>query len=389
MTHFYQKEYEQISERVNFALLGYSAGIYEWNMLDDSAYYSDEWKTMLGLENEEVDSHLSTWANLVYPDDIDAIMQSVQETVKARKKNIETTHRLKHKNGQWIWILGRGLITYDEEGNAIKMVGIHTDITQQKLNELKLKHQAQMIEQTHDSVISTDVNGTILTWNRGSQLLFEYTSDEIIGKHISTLQKEHDETLIEQYIKYLKKHKQLHKEIEVKTKLQKILVIDLSLSLLRDMDENIIGLIGYAQDITQRKKTEKQLEDSNYNFQQYINAMNEIDIALFVVNEDYTVRYMNNTMKKWFGHDTATPCYKIVANLDAPCSFCKLHDVVDKGKKIFYEQVQGGDKTLEIVGTPIKNADGSISKMEIIKDITNDIKVKKILEKFVRASSKS
>jgi len=102
MTQFYKQEYEQISERVNFALLGYSAGIYEWNMLDDSAYYSDEWKTMLGLENEEVDPHLSTWANLVYPDEIDAIMKSVQETVKARKKHIETTHRLKHKNGQWI-----------------------------------------------------------------------------------------------------------------------------------------------------------------------------------------------------------------------------------------------------------------------------------------------
>ena len=86
-------------------------------------------------------------------------------------------------------------------------------------------------------------------------------------------------------------------------------------------------------------------------------------------------------MKKWFGHDTALPCYKIIANLDTPCPYCKLHDVIDKGKKVFYEPVRADDKTLEIVGTPIKNADGSISKMEIIKDVTNEIKAKKVLLK--------
>jgi len=145
-----------LKERMELALLGYNAGVYEWNLLDNSAYYSPQWKEMMGYDKgHELPGILSTWKDRVHPDDIEAIMSNVQATLDAKEEHIETTHRLKHANGQWIWILGRGIIQYDHNGKAFRMVGIHTDITEQKAIQLKVDQQAQIIEHIHESVIST------------------------------------------------------------------------------------------------------------------------------------------------------------------------------------------------------------------------------------------
>ena len=65
--------------------------------------------------------------------------------------------------------------------------GTHTDITEEKELQLKYSHQAQILEQINDSVISMDLEGTIKSWNRGSEKLLGYCSDEMIGKPFTSL----------------------------------------------------------------------------------------------------------------------------------------------------------------------------------------------------------
>jgi len=134
-------------ERIELALLGYRAGVYEWNLLDNSAYYSPQWKEMLGYAGtDDFPAALSAWQERVHPDDIDAVLENVQATLYAKKEYIEAIHRLKHKDGKWIWILGRGMIQYDDEGEAIRMVGIHTDITKIKEHENFIKEQQKFLQ---------------------------------------------------------------------------------------------------------------------------------------------------------------------------------------------------------------------------------------------------
>ncbi len=254
--------YQHSKERMELALLGYNAGVYEWNLLDDSAYYSPQWNEMLGYgKADELPALLSTWKDRVHPDDIEDIMSNVQATLDNKEEHIETVHRLKHKNGQWIWILGRGIIQYDQNGKAFRMVGIHTDITEQKAIQLKVDQQAQIIEQIHDSVISTDLEGYISSWNMGSELLLGYKSSEMIGKHIKLLYLEEDHESLQNNIDILMQKGKQKTEIRLVKKSKEVIFADLSLSLLKDEKGKPIGMIGYAQDITERKKAEDKLRE--------------------------------------------------------------------------------------------------------------------------------
>ncbi len=251
-----------LKERMELALLGYNAGVYEWNMLDNSAYYSPQWKEMMGYDKDhELPAILSTWKDRVHPDDIEAILLNIQTTLDAKKEYIETTHRLKHANGQWIWILGRGIIQYNQNAKASRMVGIHTDISEQKATQLKVDQQAQILEHIHESVISTDLKGNIRSWNRGSEVLLGYKPDEMIGKHITSLYLEEDHESLRENIDILMQKGKCKTEIRLVKKSKKVIFADLSLSLLKDEKGKPIGMIGYSQDVTEQKKAEEKLRE--------------------------------------------------------------------------------------------------------------------------------
>ncbi len=92
--------------------------------------------------------------------------------------------------------------------------------------------------------------------------------------------------------------------------------------------------------------------------------------GVYMVNRDYDTQYVNSVLENEFGPVGGKKCYKYFHDLDAPCSFCNKEEVFT-GKTVHWEwtATQKG-KTYDILETPIKNPDGSISKLEILRDIT-------------------
>ena len=164
------KEIETLNKRMALSIRGFKAGMYEWNMLDNSAYLSAEWKVMLGYDkNEPFPEHLSTWKDRVHPDDINSVLEEVQNALEVQAEYIETTHRLKHKDGHWIWILGRGSIQYDENANPLRMVGIHTDISKNKEREALIQKQANSLYYLAHYDMLTDLANRVLLTDRLQQ----------------------------------------------------------------------------------------------------------------------------------------------------------------------------------------------------------------------------
>jgi PAS domain S-box-containing protein len=120
-----------------------------------------------------------------------------------------------------------------------------------------IRQQARIIDQIHDSVVSTDLDGMITSWNHGAERLFGFKADEAIGKHISFVypQQEHN-FLLERATKQLQEKGDYETEVRILRKNGQLFHTHLSLSLLYDDHGDPSGMIGYSLDITARKQAE-------------------------------------------------------------------------------------------------------------------------------------
>ena len=130
----------------------------------------------------------------------------------------------------------------------------------QKSINLKYTLQAQMIEQVNDSIISTDLQGNIVSWNNGSQKMFGYTQEEVIGKPMSIIHRKEDIEQNKEYAKCLQVEESFSVEAYLVAKDKQEIYVAITLSLLKNPHGVSIGLLGISKDISLRKKMEDELQ---------------------------------------------------------------------------------------------------------------------------------
>jgi len=250
---------QYLKERMELALLGSKTSVLDWDFSDNSLYISPSWKEMLGFRDEELENSTSSWFRRTHPEDKKAVLDLLRKYQNKQIKYFENTHRIKHKDGHWVWVLGRAQILYDENGKRVRMIGTHTDITEEKELQLKYSYQAQIIEQIHDSLTTTDLKGNIVSWNLGSENTFGYKADEVIGKPISMLYRQEDIETLKEYIPVLMETGVYNADLYLVKKSKELVPISFSLSLLRDEGGKPMGIVGINKDNTQRKNAEDAL----------------------------------------------------------------------------------------------------------------------------------
>ena len=152
---------------------------------------------------------------------------------------------------------------------------------ERKLAEEALRRQAQIIDQIHDSVVSTSLDGYVTSWNRGAERLFGYSANEALGKHISFVYPEDERDFLEQEVIKPAKEKGEHEvEVRMRRKSGEDFYAHLSLSVLRDTKGSVVGMIGYSMDITERKRAQDKLRESTEQLEIEREALERKNIAL-------------------------------------------------------------------------------------------------------------
>jgi PAS domain S-box-containing protein len=157
---------------------------------------------------------------------------------------------------RWISINTQPLIRASQE-KAHAVVASFSDITGHKQAEDALRRQAQIIEQIQDAVVVTDLDGRVKLWNKGAENIFGYTAAEAIGHQASTLY-----ALEEQANLPLREKRNPATEGWARRKSGERCFIHLSMTLLRDEHGAPYGMIGYASDLTELKRAEEALRES-------------------------------------------------------------------------------------------------------------------------------
>ncbi|MDO8453044.1 MAG: PAS domain-containing sensor histidine kinase [Sulfurimonas sp.] len=182
------QELQILKERYEYAINGTNDGIWDWNLESCEIYFSPIWKKMLGYEESELENALSTWESHVHPDDLEKAEKDYTENIEGKTSYYENVHRLKHKNGHWVWILARGKTIFNNESKAIRMVGFHTDITEIKNLEHKLREKDEiMIAQSHNAAMGEMISMIAHQWRQPISVISMGVSNIMADLELGTL----------------------------------------------------------------------------------------------------------------------------------------------------------------------------------------------------------
>ena len=341
---------------------------------------------MLQYSSKEqlLNAHPSELSPKYQPDGQDSYKKA-QDMMDIAMKNGSHTFEWIHKRANNENFLAEITLTKVTQHNSDVLHVLWKDISKQRENENEIKRGKKLLDDSQRiaNIGSWDYNletGEV-TWSSEMYSIFEEEKNivpnlEIIFNKIHPEDKEKVDATYKKSIQIKQAYKSEYR----------IVMDDGRIKYLADWGEtsfdskgNPLISIGTVQDVTQRKVAEKRVEETNYNFKQYLNAIDDIEIGIFVVDDDFKIQYMNNTMIEWFGDQSGKTCYSSVAGLNEPCSYCKSDEVIHENQKVLYEPTTPDGQSFDIVATSIKNSDGTTSKMEIIRNVTD----KKLAEKHL------
>jgi len=172
----------QSEERFDLAMRGANDGLWDYDLINSTVYFSPRWKEMIGESEQDVGNSPEEWRSRLHPNDFLKAMNALQAHLSGSTPLFETVFRFRHRRGHYLWILSRGLAVRNEEGKAVRVVGTHTDITQRVELERYLAQFKAAIDE-HAIVSITDVKGNITYANQKFCNISGYSVEEVLGKN--------------------------------------------------------------------------------------------------------------------------------------------------------------------------------------------------------------
>jgi len=170
-------------ERLELALKGADLGFWDVDLQTGEQIHDQRWAGMLGYSADELEPHVSTWKNLVHPDDLPKVEKVLKDHLEGAAPFYECEYRLRTKSGQWKWILTRGRITVrDKSGTQLRMTGTHLDISDRKRAEEMFRESegrsTEFVARLPQFVYEIDLTGKLTFFNRAAAEATGYSMEE-------------------------------------------------------------------------------------------------------------------------------------------------------------------------------------------------------------------
>lgn len=139
-------------ERVRLAAIIQCTGVgtWEWNVQTGETRFNGRWAEIVGATLDELSpTTIQTWVDLADPEDMARSSVLLQAHFAGETVAYECEARMRHRDGQWVWVLSRGkVLTRTVEGQPEWMFGTHLDITARKAQEDRLRKSEELLNRT-------------------------------------------------------------------------------------------------------------------------------------------------------------------------------------------------------------------------------------------------
>ncbi len=186
-----ENELGDIYEREELVRHASNDGVWDFDVESNVIRFSPRWKAMMGYDEEELDDDMPDWRQLVHPDDMVRVQGKIRDHLEGKSEIFESVHRMRHKSGDWRWVISRARAQVDDDGRMRRLVGVELDITDQKLYEEALfreKQNAQItLQSIGDGVITTDAECRVEYLNPVAEELTGWALDAAAGRPIDEI----------------------------------------------------------------------------------------------------------------------------------------------------------------------------------------------------------
>ncbi|WP_396602967.1 PAS domain S-box protein [Algibacter sp. R77976] len=356
------------------------AGIFQTNLDGSCNYVNDKWTKYAGISFEEAMGY--GWATAIHPDDSERISEEWEQHILTSNIELETEFRFQHKNKKTIWVSVRTVGTYDAQNNLNGYIGMAIDITERKKAEEKLIESELLFRGLTSNapvgIFKTDIEGSC---NFVNNQWMEHTGlsfNEAMGFGWSDgLHRDDKNHVIKAWREFVNNGKEYNIDLRFYNKKNdKTTWLSVKSEGLYDAKNELYGYIGTCIDITERKKAEEQVRESEKYLESIINNIGD---PVYVKDAQNRVVLANNAFCSTFGMERVEILGR---NLIGKVSQNKNEDflildrqVIDSGieviKEVTINQNKDESRSFSVKKTRFIDNTGNKFIIGVVRDLTD------------------
>lgn len=279
-------------ERFELAMRGSNDGYWDWNILSNYIYFSDRYRELLGYGAAEFAPTFANFVAHLHPDDRDMVRLRIGSHLQGREP-YDLEYRMKTRSGEYRWFRGRGHAVWNEKGEAVRMAGALTDITERKHAEAALRESeekfATAFRASPDVISITDLEtGRYLEVNEVHEKLFGLKREDVIGRSPTELGIITDISQRDRMIEALRKNGSIRDmEIRANDHSGNELILLLSAEMIQLNGRPCI--LRVSHDITESKRAQEALRESEERYRTVV----EFSPEFIAITIDRCTAYIN------------------------------------------------------------------------------------------------
>ncbi|MCR9264162.1 MAG: PAS domain S-box protein [Flavobacteriaceae bacterium] len=258
-------EYKNVSERLALATKTAGIGIWEYDIQNNEIFWDSNMYMLYGIEASSFEGVYEAWQACVLPEDLEKTSMEVQDAIDG-KKEFNTTFRVKWPNGKVRWIKAEATVIRDKEGQALRMIGVNTDITELKTAQLQLVTSEDSLQGAFENssvgMALVGMDGRFIQVNQSLCNSLGYTNSELLQLTFQDITHPDDLEIDLALLREVVEGKRSTYQIEKRyfDKKGQLVYVLLTVTSVKKIDGKISHFISQIVDISSRINAEKKLK---------------------------------------------------------------------------------------------------------------------------------